>query len=778
MNAARYSVPVVLTMAFLCVAAPAHAKRGSVTAGSEVTLATAADLKMDAALRLTLERYAALAASSPASARGMSAHGRLFHPTVPFGLVSAGPGGEPEADVFVRLADPGASGELLASGARIRVQEGDLALVRMPVSRISPLARTPDVLSMAIAREWVPMLDSSRIRSRVRDVHLGAGGLSQAYTGSGVIVGVLDSGLDYTHPDFRISATDSRLLGLFDYSQGANGEECRPGQLDSLTCPEIDGSGGHGHGTHVTGIAAGNGRQNPAYVGMAPQADLLFVKGIRDAQSLGGFSDADIVNGVAWMMNGALAAGKPIAVNLSLGGQLGAHDGTSLQEQFLDRFSGPGRIIVAAAGNSGGDPIHVSYSVQGTDYGSALESGLILTSPTGVVDLWAPPTSNFAVGIAAYDPSDLSTPVFVSPGAMPGQLIQGTVPTNAGALADVVIDARTTADPNNGARNVLILIQPPAGGGLDPRAAVWSVYTFGTGTFDMWAAAGGFFLPPQISVPSYFRAGDDSKTIGIPGTARRIVCVGSHVSKTRWIDVDDTLRIQPNATLDVISSFSSRGPSRDGRVLPNLTAPGEAIISALSKDFPAERRVIVQGGGYQEQQGTSQASPQITGIAALMLQRDPALTPENVRTILQQAATPAGTGNPNNVYGRGRVNALAALQATPDPLGCVIQLPNGSYITCDEAAGQPFSLMAYPNPAPGSMRFGFVTPTRVDVDLAIYDLQGRRARTLLRNALDPGVHSVNWNGADDRGRRLPDGVYFARLLSPTGNRTVRLVLRH
>jgi hypothetical protein len=385
------------------------------------------------------------------------------------------------------------------------------------------------------------------------------------------------------------------------------------------------------------------------------------------------------------------------------------------------------------------------------------------------------------VGVAAYDPTNLNFYAFVSDPAAPGQLVQQTATANGFTLADVTIDARTTADPNNGARNILVLIQQAAGG-IDPRQLVWTIYTYGSGTFDMWAFTGAVFFPPGFSpnpqpVPPWFRPGDDNKTIGMPATARRIVCVGSHVSKTQWLDVNDTLRTQPNATLDQISGFSSRGPSRDGRVLPNFTAPGEAIISALSKDYPADSMFIVEGGGYQEQQGTSQAAPHITGIAALMLQRDPALTPENVRSILQQTATPAGIGSPNNVYGRGRVNALAALQATPDPLACTIQLPNGDLVACDEAPAMPYALMAYPNPAPAGVRFSLTAPTRVDMDLAIYDLQGRRVQTLVRGPVGPGAQFATWNGEDDRGRRMPDGVYFARLMAPNANRTLRLVLR-
>ena len=738
--------------------------------------ATAVDLKMDAGLRMVIERAreSALRGLPPLRSPRLSA---LIDARSPFDLGSDLDAPDPAIPVFLRLDGEVHAPELEARGARVLLQRGDLVLARVPLSRLESLAGMPSLRALSLSQRWTAGLDSSRIRLRVTDVHQGAGGIPLAYRGNGVMVGVLDSGLDYTHADFRTPANASRLKGLFDFSQGPDGSECRVGQLDSLTCPEIDGSGGFGHGTHVTGIAAGNGRTNPIYVGMAPEADLLFVKGMRDPQSGGSFSDADIVLGTAWMMDKALAAGQPIVVNLSLGGHVGAHDGTSIQEQFLDRFAGPGRVIVAAAGNSGDKPIHVSYAVQGSDYSSALESALLLLGgSSAAVNLWAPAGSNIGVGIAAYtDLNTLDAPLFVSQVVAPGQLAQGTVSSGGTTLANLTVDARTTSDPNNGARNVLVLIEP-AQGGIDPSQVLWSIYTVGSGTLDMWALRGSVFIPSSIPLPSYFRPGDTAKTVAVPGTAKRILCVGSHVTKTEWVDVDDVPHTQPNATLDAISGFSSRGPSRDGRVLPNFTAAGEAVISALSKDYPASHASIAQGGGYQEQQGTSQASPHVAGIVALMLQRDPALTPENARAILQQSATAAGGAVPNNTFGYGRVQALAALQNTPDPLDCVTTMPNGLQVRCEAVAGQPLAMMAYPTPARGSLRLWFLTPNRERVYLALYDLLGRRVRTLIDGVVEAGARTSSWDGADENGRAMPSGIYFAKLMTPSAAQSIRVVL--
>jgi hypothetical protein len=165
----------------------------------------------------------------------------------------------------------------------------------------------------------------------------------------------------------------------------------------------------------------------------------------------------------------------------------------------------------------------------------------------------------------------------------------------------------------------------------------------------------------------------------------------------------------------------------------------------------------------------------VAGIVALMLQRDPSLTPENVRTILQQTAT-AVPGAAVNIQGAGRINALAALLATPDPLGCVVIMPNGAMVPCDQVEDASLSMMAYPNPSAHSMRLSFATPQRQRVNLAIYDVGGRRVRTLEDGEVIAGVHSSEWDGADASGRVMPSGLYFARLMTAAGTRAIRLVV--
>jgi minor extracellular serine protease Vpr len=766
--------------AILLSGASAETGRRAVTLSALPSVAAnALDSKLGAPLRLVVERAEASQRATLSGARRDPLE-FVFDSRSPLSVLRDPRRAEPEAMVFMRLDRPESARELEARGVEILTVVEDIATARIPLSRVREVAALESVRYLELSGRSPALLDSSRRRTGVLTVHQGGGGLPQAFNGAGVIVGVLDGGLDYKHPDFRTSASDSRLLALFDYGTGANGVECRPGQLDSLTCPEKDGSGGFSHGTHVTGTAAGNGRRNPAYIGMAPNADLIFVKGIRDEESNGGFTDADVLAGSQFVFNKARQFGRPCVLNLSLGGQIGPHDGTTLYEQALGSLTGPGRIIVVAAGNSGGQNIHASYAAQGDDYDTALETLWAISNgaTASAVDLWYPGGTSISVGLAAYNPGNYSAPVYVSGPIAPGQAGQGTATNGGIELADLSIDARTTSDPNNGARRVFIQIAD-AGGSVRLSDLVWSVYTFGSGTVDMWVVANGEFAP-DIGGPAYLRPGDDAKTIGSPATGRKLIAVGSHVTKTQWIDMNGVTRTQTGATLDAISGFSSRGPSRDNRVLPHLTAPGEAILAALSSDYPAVQATVLLGGGLFRQQGTSMASPHVTGVVALMLQRDPALTPENARDLLQQTATPAGGGVPNNVFGAGKMNALAALLSTPDAVPCVIaNQPAASIEDCEEFTRRiGAQLQAWPNPVADQVTLAFRLDTAEHLNLAIYDLLGRRVRTLRDEASRAGPVVATWDRRNDRGLRVPAGVYFARALTSTHSALRRMVVVH
>lgn len=207
-------------------------------------------------------------------------------------------------------------------------------------------------------------------------IHLGTGTWVQhsaGFTGKGVVVGMVDSGLDWDHPDFWSSPSDTRILYIWNQTITPLGGEAPPPEFgygveyDSSdviagTPREVDSTG---HGTHVMGAAAGdgsatNGLEPPGrYAGLAPEAYIIAVKTT--------WLDADVVDGVDYIFRRAEALGLPCVVNLSLGSHYGPHDGTGPFEAAIANLTGPGKIVVGAAGNSGGDPLHARAVVSGVD---------------------------------------------------------------------------------------------------------------------------------------------------------------------------------------------------------------------------------------------------------------------------------------------------------------------------------------------------------------------------------------------------------------------------
>jgi subtilisin family serine protease len=567
--------------------------------------------------------------------------------------------------VFIKTSSVNSSeSKISLLGGKIESIAGDIIVADLPLTAINSLASSSEIVYIEPNTISKMNIDVSRVEAKVDKLHSGTG-IPRPYKGNGVIVGVVDSGIDWKHPDFKNSG-GSRIRFLWDMSGTGNppsgynyGTEYTKADIDANQCAQIDGNDGGGHGTHVSGIAAGNGGALSNYVGMAPESDIIFVKGFRNGPY---FNSTDVVNGCNYIFGKAQQLGKPAVINLSLGGHFGPHDGSSLYEQALSNLTGNGKVIVASAGNEGDKTIHLSYTTSGSSYNDSYETVIELYNGAQffIADMWYN-TGNIKVGLAAYNPSNGQLVAYTNP-VSPGQKIEDQPFTVSGVtLGYVTIDATGINNPNNGANQVLIAIDSH-NGQVNINNVIWSLYTFGSGTFDSWAVTGGQF---STSTPqNYFKAGDNNKTVGIPSTAQKVICVGSYVTKTQWIDVNGNTQYQPgNPVIGQISSFSSIGPSRDGRIKPDLVAPGEAILAAYSSFLtiiPSSN--ILQGGKHQKMQGTSMASPHVAGSVALLLEKNPTLNYDQVVTILKNTAKKDGfTGTTsNNVYGHGKLDAYNA----------------------------------------------------------------------------------------------------------------------
>ncbi len=522
------------------------------------------------------------------------------------------------APVFIQTSDvPAAESKIISYGGFVYTVINNILTAEVPIGAIRQLALEPEIIYIAGSLIDKPMINVSRVETKVKQLHDGSG-IPRPYKGKDVVVGVLDSGIDWQHQDFK-NAGGNRIRFLWDmFGQGNPppgynyGTEYTKAQLDANQCNETDVNG---HGTHAAGTAGGNGGANPSYIGMAPEADLVIVK----AAHTGGFSQVDVTNGSNYVFQKAQQLGKPAVLNLSLGGNFGPHDGSSLYEQTLSNLTGAGKIIVAAAGNSGDETIYLSYAVSGSSYNDSFETfwNMPDNAPAALIDMWYN-TGSISVGIAAYDKTTVQLIDYTGP-VGPGQKVEDMPFTVGGTTYGwFTIDAMNTNGPNNGAKEIFFALDSH-NGQVNLANVFWSIYTFGSGTFDAWSIGSEF--DPYAG--QWYKGGDSHKTIGVPATANKLICIGSYVTKNSWVDINGTTQYQPgNPVTGAISLFSSLEPTRDNRTEPDVVAPGEVIIAALSSNSSPPPAWILQGGNLRKMQGTSMAAPHVTGVIALLPEKN------------------------------------------------------------------------------------------------------------------------------------------------------------
>lgn len=532
--------------------------------------------------------------------------------------------------VFVRSKDDSIAKAFPGLG----LAEGDrLGTALVPLSRLRPLAEHPAVTRLSAPRELRPLMDVARPLVRLPQFVQ-----ETQSSGSGVIFGLVDSGLDVNHPAFA-----GRVLSLWDQTmQGPGpGDDFVPmGAL--LTGPAMSASlDTNGHGTHVTGIAAG---AVPPYEGVAPQAEIIAVKT--------NFQNTAIAEAVRWIFSEATRLNRPAVVNLSLGGHGDAHDGSDDLSTLIGQEVGPGRIVVAAAGNEGTDAIHVSGVVTATK--AATYSIRVAPNSSGL-------TPEFFILNGWYSGSgECEVRLTSSTGlATPFQAVLKTEPTSrTHALQNDRADIATppaTVNPN-GDHQFFVVVESRFQG-MPVQGGVWTLevrrQNGQPGMLHVWLVLpsnadprAAEFLGPDVSL---------SHLIGSPGVATEAVTVASFTSRNRWVD-SAGLQRAVGLPVNTISDFSSPGPRRDGVLKPDVTAPGAMIVSCLSRASisPALAPSIVAPGFFVDA-GTSMATPFIAGIAALLLEKQPASTPADVKKFLKaRSRVPgqaAGTHDPKWGFG-------------------------------------------------------------------------------------------------------------------------------
>ena len=606
-----------------------------------------------------------------------------------------------DADGFVHLlvqGDPAVLAQTAASlGGSLKYAIGNRCALRVPARQWRALLGHPAVLRMDGTGSAVqPLGDVMLVHSRVDSVQAGYAPLPHAYDGQGVIVGLVDLGIDFTHPDFRDSLDRTRINYIWDQnlpddgsapSPYGYGQECDSAAIEALACAHIDPNLSYSHGSGVAGVSAGNGRATGQYRGVAPAADIIAVNLAFNNTFL-----SNVVDAIRYIFDKADAAGKPCVINTSVGTYLGSHDGQDLAAQMIDSMlaARAGRAVVAAVGNAGDRIFHLGYEANADTaftwfrYESALGAAYL----QAWIDTADAPGWNFAVG--ADQPTgwsfrgrspfwNLTSDLDLSSGvdSIEHDLFNG--PNRLGFI-------KCWVSRQGPAYLVEVAVFP------DSTSLRWRLETTGSGRIDAWtdpAVTGtsylfrGTDLPASTVFPDivHYRAPDGQSTlVSSWQCSDRVIAVGSYYNRNSMINYyGASPPISGTPETRILSS--SNGPTRHGLIKPDVSASGQWVLASGSTNMTnwliglGAANYIAPGGRHYLQGGTSFSSPIVAGIAALYLQRYPNASYAAVKNALVQGARQdafTGTALPDNQWGHGKVNAFASLQisdqtcATPD----------------------------------------------------------------------------------------------------------------
>jgi hypothetical protein len=574
-------------------------------------------------------------------------------------------------------------------------------------------------------------------------------------TGKNIIVGIIDTGIDFRHKDFKKADGTTRILNLWDQTVTAvpplgftYGTEWLPLAINTGLCTQVDPTG---HGTFIAGVAAGNGRGTGAglpafrYVGMAPEADLIVVNAV--------MYDTYLADGVKYVFQKAQALGKPAVCLIAAGKRTGPHDGTDPSEITISNLVqtyGPNRLVVNAMGNWGASAFHAKATPS-----PGTPKTITLTMPTFSqtgdlsmdLDGWYESTNNFSISIR--------TPAGTTVGPVAYNSFIDTETSDAGFY---ISNGRATNV--QGDRQVSIIFRKSTTSmQLKPGTyTITATAVSGTGDVDFWI--GDYFL--NGGVPGFATGMDQFRTAITPATADSSVSVAAYTFRTTWVGANgQTYGLSGSPVLNDIATWSGRGYRRDNQLIPDIAGPGQAIGSTRSAWGSVSSTLILPDSVHMIRTGTSVAAAHVAGALALELQVHKEASPARnlsakmaKQLLATRALRDAFTGTtPNAIWGNGKLKLTAS-----------------GAVGVEDALGSFFEFVApFPNPSVSSTTFQFslraedMAAAGRQLELRLLDVRGRLVRTVPATAT-LGPQRITWDGRDESGARVPPGVYFANLL--------------
>ncbi|MCW8137601.1 MAG: S8 family serine peptidase [Planctomycetota bacterium] len=544
------------------------------------------------------------------------------------GVVS-GRAARPRALVFVHCQPDADFDELRKFDVQFNQATGSVRTAIVPLEELERVADHPAALYVTpstAARSCIDVAAST--------INFPAFRRSTNLSGKGVLIAIVDTGVDWLHPDLagRIRFVwDQTVQGqgtsIGGYSYGAQ-----------YTAPPFGAIDAEGHGTHVAGIAGGC---HGVYGGIADEAEFIIVR--TDMQT------GHIADGVRWAASVADHLGRPLVINLSLGTHDDAHDGTDGLCRTIDAISGRGRIVCCAAGNEGNDDIHGELLL-----GPGQADVMPLNVPVGRIGWF---------GLNGWYPGATACEIALKVPGAGVTSVQGVVndPVRSPSTRLTIGQLRiriTTPGPNplNGDHSFRVEVTA-LGGTLIPSGD-WELFVRNVGSSS--ARVHVWTLDDRGQPEVHFRGScvRDAVKVGAPGAAGSAITVGAYTSRVHWQNGTSIHTV--SLPFRDVATFSSEGPLRNGALKPDVLAPGAMIVSARSSGWSGAPPDHCVGPNHVVLSGTSMATPVITGVVACLLQRDPTLDPVTARRLLQSncriPGRPAGSFDPK--WGAGLLDVL------------------------------------------------------------------------------------------------------------------------
>ncbi|MDR0926990.1 MAG: S8 family peptidase [Ignavibacteria bacterium] len=561
----------------------------------------------------------------------------------------------------------------------------------VPLANLLQISELTGVLDVTVGEKDVPDMDKALVATNVIQIQ-NAFINDTEYTGKGVILGVIDNGFDFTHPMFSDKNGKCRVIRAWIPDNGTPPSESKTGNL--YTDPDIiknslkKTSTTANHASHVLGIAAGTNESGMGeligFGGVAPEADIAVIEKS---------SSISLVNAIEYLFHLADTLNKPIVINYSMsyGSHMHAHDGTYTTDVAVNELlskNNKGKIFVTSGGNEGNDYLHSQYTFNNDTLWSAISTG------TNRAYIVGDPGDEFSICVQIVDKyGDYIGTYFYS---------TATSKTFDTTLTDEYNSCTVTFRTSP---KYSINERPYCHISLDNEEfGSFGMMRFGIvskgANIHIW---GGGKITQVNGSPNVTNS---NYSVGAPADLETVIAVGAYITRNTWNDATGKSQSTSSGKLNDLANFSSKGPTLDGIVKPDITAPGCYTVSASNHfyQYPTADKYTYSNypdgtPNYRLMQGTSMSSPIVAGVIALMLQAKPDLTLMQIKNAIKETAiNDTWTGNAkvekSNNWGWGKINAGALLAKLTDT---IIKQPAKPILTspADDANVVDFALITF-----------------------------------------------------------------------------------